>query len=433
MLGDQEQVRVQYRHESELGSSLRDDGDRGPRVLILIENSDFPGDVRVRKEAKSLRESGYVVSVICPALPEEPLKESLWDVDVRRYRPLLARGGAVSQGLEYLTALIKTLWIMIKLLRSPGFDAIQACNPPDLFFLIAWPFKLAGKRFIFDQHDLAPELYSTLYCRDRGLVMRFMRWSERMSYALSDVVIVCNESYRRLALSRGGVESDRVFTVRNGPSDGWPQPMSPDLSLKKGRRFLVAYIGVMGYQDGLDVLLEVVHTLVHTMGFRDATFGLIGDGSAVESLREQARHLGVEDFVDFTGWIKEDGRLSTYLATADACVCPEPSSPLNDHSTFIKVMEYMASGTPIVAFDLRETRVSAQEAAVYAAPGDVEAFARLIKEVLSDEVLRLKMVASAAERIPSLRWETQIPNLLAAYEYTLSRGTQTKMTRMLDT
>ena len=309
---------------------------RGPSVLILLENCAFPMDGRVRKEAKSLLANGYAVSVICPALPEEPLKESLWGVEVRRYRPLLARGGALSQGLEYLNALIRTLWIMIKLLRSPGFDVIQACNPPDLFFLIAWPFKLAGKRFIFDQHDLSPELYSALYCRDRGLVMSVMRWSERMSYALSDAVIVCNESYRRHALSRGSIESDRVFTVRNGPCEGWPTPTSPDSSLKNGRRFLVAYIGVMGYQDGVDVLLEVVHALVHTMGFHDATFALIGDGNAAESLREQARDLGVEDFVDFTGWIKDDERLSTYLATADACVCPEPSSPLNDHSTFIK-------------------------------------------------------------------------------------------------
>ncbi len=402
-----------------MASSVTGDREHRPRALILVENAPLPDDRRVTEEARSLQASGYVVSVICPGVAGQPLAESLDGVEIRRYRPWASRGGALSQGMEYLTALTKTLGLMIALSRNPGFDVIQACNPPDLFFLIVWPFKLAGKRFIFDQHDLSPELYASLYSRDRGLLMWLLRRTERLSYGLSDAVIVTNESYRRLALSRGRVRPDRVFVVRNGPREGWPRPVSADESLKKGRRYLVVYMGVMGQQDGVDVLLRAVGTLVHGTGFCEATVALVGSGKAAESLKELARDLGIEEYVYFTGWIKDEAVLSRYLVTADACVCPEPSSPLNDHSTFIKVMEYMASRTPIVAFDLPETRISAQDAAVYAAPGDVEGFAELLRDVLIDGDLRSKMTAAAADRIPSLRWERQVPNLLSAYDRAL--------------
>jgi glycosyltransferase involved in cell wall biosynthesis len=402
-----------------LEPALRDRRDRPMRVLILVENAPVPGDRRVTSEARSLHANGYVVSVICPTGPGQSSRDSVDGVEVRRYRSIEARGGALSQGIEYLNALAKTFWLMLGLLRTPGFDVIQACNPPDLFWLIVWPFKFAGKRFIFDQHDLAPELYSTLYSRDRGFLMRVQLLSERLSYDAADAVIVCNESFRRIALGRGRVDADRVFVVRNGPREGWPRPVPPDVSLKRGRRFLVVYMGVMGYQDGVDVLLQAVHILVHSMGFRDATFALVGHGNAAGWLREQAKELSIEDFVEFTGWIEDEDRLSAYLLTADACVSPEPSSPVNDRSTFIKVMEYMASHTPIVAFDLPETRVSAQDAAVYASPGDVEGFARRLRDVLVDDDLRSRMTSTAADRIPSLRWECQVPNLLAAYDRAL--------------
>jgi glycosyltransferase involved in cell wall biosynthesis len=186
-----------------------------------------------------------------------------------------------------------------------------------------------------------------------------------------------------------------------------------------GRPYLVAYMGIMGYQDGVDVLVEAVHVLVHAMGFREATFALVGDGSATESLKAQVRRLGLEEYVRFAGWIPDEETMSLYLATADACVCPEPSSPLNDRSTFAKVMEYMAAQKPTIAFDLPETRSSAQDAAVYAAPGDVEGFAARIRQALTDESLRTRMIAAAAARIPSLRWECQVPALLAAYDRAL--------------
>jgi glycosyltransferase involved in cell wall biosynthesis len=406
--------------------------DGNPRVLILLENQTYLIDRRVGPEARSLTAAGYCVSVICPAVAGEPLKESVDGVIVRRYRPRRAKGGAVSQVAEYLTALVKTAWLMMKLARRPGFDAIQSCNPPDLFFLITWPFKLAGKRLLFDQHDLTPELYSSLYGRNTGLILSVLRWSERMSYRLSDAVLACNESYRRLAVTRGGVAPDRVFIVRNGPREGWPRALSPDPSLKNGRPLLVVYMGVMGYQDGVDVLLQVVNILVHRMGFREATFALVGDGDAVKDLKRQAHELGIEDFLDFPGWIRDEDTLSRYLVTADACVCPEPSSPLNDESTFIKVMEYMASATPVVAFDLPETKFSAGDAAAYAAPGDIRGFAERLEEVLTDPTLRTAMREEAVKRMPELRWERQIPNLLAAYERALGRPDERPAARPLE-
>lgn len=395
-----------------------------PRVLILVENGPVPGDRRVTAEAQSLLDNGYVVSVICPAEVGGTLDVPVDGVIVKRYRAMASQGGAVSQVLEYLVALVKTLWLMIGLSRNPGFDVIHACNPPDLFFLITWPFKLAGKRFIFDQHDLAPELYSALYGRDSGIILKALQWTERLSYRHSDVVIVPNESYKRLACSRGNVSPDEVFVVRNGPRKDWPKPVAPDNSLKSGSRFLVVYMGVMGYQDGVDVLIDAIHTLTHEMGFTDARFALVGAGNAFEAIKEQARRLDVEEFIEFCGWVTDDELLSRYLLTADACVCPEPSSPLNDHSTFIKVMEYMSAGKPVVAFDLPETRFSARDAALYVAPGDIEGFASGVKQVLTDDSLRSRMVASAARRMESLRWESQIPTLLEAYDRALAPRTE---------
>lgn len=403
---------------------------RQPRALILVENAPVPGDRRVLAEAESLLANGYAVSVICPATGDSPPREVFNGVLVERFRAgrsPFASGGAREQVLEYLEALAKTVRIMLRLARSPGFDVIQACNPPDLFFLIAWPFRLAGKRFIFDQHDLSPELYSSLYGRDTGLIMSALRWSERLSYRLADAVMVCNESYRRIALTRGGVAADRVFVVRNGPRGDWPLPVAPDPVLKAGRPLLVVYMGVMGEQDGVDVLLDVIHSLVHKSGIREATFALVGDGSAMPLLKRRAAELGIEEFVDFVGWVEDDEVLSRYLATADACVCPEPSSPLNDRSTFIKVMEYMSSGTPVVAFDLPETRFSAGEAAAYAASGDIEGFAARLRDILTDAGLRATMSAEAARRMPDLRWESQVPSLLAAYRRALAgRGEEHK-------
>jgi len=397
----------------------RRDPSKPPRVLLIVQNLPLPGDRRVWLECQALKRAGYEVAAISPAGPGDPRETTLDGVRLYHYPPAPATGSVGSFVYEFAYSWLQTLRLALRDYRRNRFDVIQACNPPDLFFLIVWPFKLLGKRFIFDQHDLTPELYSSLYMRDRGLIMRVLRWSEHRTYRLADVVLSCNESYRRLALTRGGKTPDRVFVVRNGPGENWPIPVAPDPSLKDGRPYLVVYMGIMGFQDGVDVLVEAVHELVHTLGFHEVTFAIVGDGSAMASLKQQARELDVEEWVTFVGWVRDEETMALYLASADACVCPEPSSPLNDQSTFAKVMEYMAAGKPIVAFDLPETRFSAREAAAYAAPGDVAGFARLIRDVLTDATLKRKMTEAAAARIPSLRWERQIPALLAAYDSAL--------------
>ncbi len=391
----------------------------GRRVLILVENESVPHDRRVTDEARALVEAGYAVLVICPADAGEPLTDEVAGARVHRYRPYMARGGAVSQVLEYLVSLIKTAWLVLRVARQPGFDVIHACNPPDLFFLVSWPYKLLGKRFVFDQHDLAPELYAALYGRDSGAIMGALRATEKMSYRMSDAVIVTNESYRAIATSRGGVDPDRVFVVRNGPREGWPRPVEPDPDLREGRRYLVVYMGVMGHQDGVDVLLDAAAHLVHNLAFDDVTFALVGEGDAVPALKEQCERLGIADRVTFAGWISDEDVLSTYLVSADACVCPEPSSPLNDRSTFIKVMEYLASSTPVVAFDLPETRYTAGDAVAFAEPGDVVGFATQIMQVLTNDEMKASLIEAAEKRMPELRWERQVPALLDAYERAL--------------
>ncbi len=395
-----------------------DGGDmgEGKRVLILVENAPVPGDRRVVHEALSLIADGYSVSVICPFGPGQKLAHDTFQgIDIWRYMPMQAQGGTLSQLAEYTLALVKTFWLMLKVARRSGFDIIHACNPPDLFFVVAWPFKLFGKRFIFDQHDLAPELYQAITGKGRGLVLWGLRVTERFTYAMSDVVIASNESYKAIAQDRGGVSADRVFVVRNGPRDGWPKPVAPDESLKRGRSNLVVYIGVMGWQDGVDALIAAANVLVHDLAFTDVHVAIVGDGIAGESLRAQARELRIEEWVEFVGWTDDEDLLSRYLTTADACVCPETSSPLNDHSTFIKVMEYMASNTPVVAFDLPETRYSAGDAALYAPSGDIKGFALRIREALTDSAVRERIRSAAVKRMPELRWEAQVPSLLDAY------------------
>jgi glycosyltransferase involved in cell wall biosynthesis len=391
----------------------------GRRVVILVENESVPHDRRVLDEARALVAHGYEVCVICPADSGELFEETMEGFRVLRYRSSPARSGALNQIREYANALVQTQKLIGRASRNGGFDVILACNPPDLFFLTALPYKLVGKKFIFDQHDLAPELYQSIYGKSTGPLMWALRFSQSMSYRLADSVITVNESYASLARNSGQVPADRVFVVRNGPREGWPLQVPSDDSLKRGHPYLVLYLGVMGYQDGLDVLLQIAEHLVKNLGFGEALFALVGDGDAVPDLKTMAQELGIEQNVEFVGWVSDEELISRYLQTADACVCPEPSSPLNDKSTFVKVMEYMASGKPIVAFDLPETRVSAGDSAVYASPGDVPAFARVLMNVLSDPGQQQLMQAQAEARLPALRWENQVPALLEAFSKAL--------------
>jgi glycosyltransferase involved in cell wall biosynthesis len=386
------------------------------RVLILVENLPSPFDRRVWQEATTLRDAGYAVSIICPTgKGYEKKYEAIDGIDIWRY-PLPAEAeGALGYALEYFAALSWTLLLSLKVFFGKGFDVIHACNPPDLFFLIGNLFKLCGKKFVFDHHDANPELYEAKFGR-RDLLWRAMCLLERLSFRFADVSIATNNSYRRIAIERGGMPPERVFVVRSGPSLERLKVVPAVESLKCGKRYLVGYVGVMGRQEGIDLLLQAVRHLVHKLKRTDIHFGLVGGGTSLQEMQNLARELGVADYVTFTGRVP-DAELLAMLNTADVCVNPDVANEMNDISTMNKIMEYMALGKPMVQFDLTEGRFSAQEASLYAKKNDPVHFAVKIADLLDNPEKRKAMGAFGRRRVQdALEWRYEAPKLLAAYD-----------------
>ena len=297
-----------------------------------------------------------------------------------------------------------------------GFDVIHAHNPPDTLFLVALPFKLLGKRFVFDHHDLCPELYQSRYSAEPGIYTALLRAFEWCSLKLADVTIATNESYKQIEIGRGGLQPDRIFIVRNGPSDEQMESKSPSERLRRLNKTILCYVGSLNPQDGVDYLLRALYRLQNDLQRHDFYCVIIGDGDSLPDLRCLAGQLRLNECIEFTGFIP-DRELLENLAAADICVDPDPSSPLNNVSTWIKVMEYMAHRKPIVSFDLKETRFSAQDAAVFVPPNDELAFARAIMLLMDDPELRRKLGARGRERVQNdLQWSVTGRNLLAAYQ-----------------
>jgi glycosyltransferase involved in cell wall biosynthesis len=390
--------------------------DRPRRVLILVENLPSPFDRRVWQEACALRDAGYVVSIICPtARGYERKFEAIAGIHIYRYSLPVEASGAAGYALEYSIALVSAFVLSWRVLLTRGFDVIHACNPPDLFFLVGAFFKLFGKKFVFDHHDLNPELYEAKFGR-RDVFHRLMLALEYWTFRAADVSIATNESYRSIAIDRGRMPSDRVFVVRSGPSLERLKIVPAENSLKCGRRFLVGYVGVMGKQEGIDHLLRAARHIVHELGRTDVHFGLVGGGTSLEEMKAYAVQLGVADFVTFTGRVP-DRDLLAMLSTADVCVNPDIANDMNDKSTMNKIMEYMALGKPIVQFDLVEGRYSAREASLYAKRNDAVDFAARIVELLDDPVLRAQMGEFGRRRVAEeLEWRYEEPKLLAAYD-----------------
>jgi glycosyltransferase involved in cell wall biosynthesis len=386
------------------------------RVLILVENLPSPFDRRVWQEATTLRDAGYAVSIICPTGKGcEKRHEVIDDIHIWRYRLPTEAEGALGYALEYSHALAKAFWLSWKVLFTRGFDVIHACNPPDLFFLIGGFFKLFGKKFLFDHHDANPELYEAKFGR-RDAFYRLMLLLEKLTFRFADVSIATNLSYRRIAIERGGMPPERVFVVRSGPSLERLKIVPPVPALKKGRKYLVGYVGVMGRQEGIDYLLRAVAHLVHDLARRDVQFALVGGGTSLEEMKRLAHELGVADYVTFTGRVP-DAELLAVLNTAEVCVNPDVANDMNDISTMNKIMEYMALGKPMVQFDLAEGRFSAQQASLYARRNNAFDFAAKIAELLDDPARRAAMGAFGRRRVEhELEWRHEVPKLLAAYE-----------------
>ncbi|MCR9114716.1 MAG: glycosyltransferase family 4 protein, partial [Rhodobacteraceae bacterium] len=316
--------------------------------------------------------------------------------------------------LEYGAALFHEMRLALKILRRHGFDTIQACNPPDLIFLVAAPFKLFGKRFIFDHHDINPELYEAKFGK-RGFFWRLMVLLERLTFRSADVIISTNNSYREIAMTRGGRAAEDIFVVRSGPNLNRLYPRRPNPAWKNGRAAMVAYVGVMGDQEGLDLLLEAAHTLVFVQG-RDVQFVLVGGGPSLQGVQDQCQAMGLQDHVTFTGRAPDDD-LFEVLSTADVCVNPDRVNPMNDKSTMNKILEYMAFSKPIVQFEVTEGRYSAQEASLYAKPNDPVDMAACITALLDDPQRRAQMGRFGRARVEAeLGWDHQVDALIAAYE-----------------
>jgi glycosyltransferase involved in cell wall biosynthesis len=387
------------------------------RVLIIVENLPCPFDRRVWQEARTLAGVGYDVSIICPKGPGyEKGFETIDGIDIHRHSMPQEADGAFGYALEYGWALAMEFWLSLKVLFGRGFDVIHACNPPDTIFIIGAFYKLFGKKFVFDHHDINPELYEAKFGK-RGWGHKLLGVLERLTFNTADMVISTNESYRSIAIGRGGKKPGDVFVVRSGPDLARIKSVPADPALKQGRRYLVGYVGVMGKQEGIDLLLQAVQLIVHRLKRTDIQFGLVGGGTELAAMRQLAKDLGVAEYVTFTGRAP-DSELLVMLNTSDICVNPDRANDMNDRSTMNKVMEYMALGKPIVQFDLTEGRVSAGEASWYARPNDVTDLAQKIVALLADEQQRTHMGAVGRERIERvLAWQHEAPRLIAAYEH----------------
>ncbi len=386
----------------------------GRKILIIVENLPLPFDRRVWQECQTLTAAGANVAVICPTgKGYETLYENIDGVHIYRHSLPLEANGPVGYLLEYGAALFHELRLTVKVLRRHGFDTIQACNPPDLIFLVAAPFKLLGKRFIFDHHDINPELFEAKFNR-KGFLWRMMLLLERLSFLTADVVISTNESYRSIAIKRGGVKPENVFVVRSGPNLNRLKRVPVNRDWANGRKHLIGYVGVMGSQEGIDLLLQAMHDLV-VKRHRSVQAVLVGDGPEFEKLKALAASLQLDGHVTFTGRA-QDTMLFEVLSSADLCVNPDRVNPMNDKSTMNKIMEYMAFGKPIVQFDVTEGRVSAGGASLYALKNDPADFADKIEELLDDPIKREKMGELGRQRVVSeLSWDDQVWPLIEAY------------------
>ncbi len=390
---------------------------RPRRVLFIVENLPVPFDRRVWSEATTLRQAGYDVSVICPKGKDaQASTEVIEGVHIYRHPLPLEAHGVLAYPVEYLWALTFEFYLALKVLLTRGFDVVHACNPPDTIFLIGGFFKLfMRKQFVFDHHDINPELYEAKFGR-RDFFYRLLLFLERWTFRTADISIATNHSYRKIAIERGRMPADRVFVVRSGPKLDRLRLMPPDLKHKNGRSYLIGYVGVIGQQEGIELLLESAVHIVHTLGRRDVHFAIVGGGPALQEMRTRANASGVADFVTFTGRVP-DNELLAVLNTADVCVNPDRANTMNDKSTMNKIMEYMALRKPIVQFDLTEGRFSARDASLYARRNDPIDFATKILELLADPQRRAHMGAYGYQRVrEELSWDYEAPKLLAAYE-----------------
>jgi glycosyltransferase involved in cell wall biosynthesis len=385
-------------------------------VCIVVENLPVPLDRRVWCEARALRDAGYAVSVICPKGKKSctASHEILDGIHIYRHR-IWEGSSAIGYLREYIFGLIAEFYLALQVFAHTRFRVLQGCNPPDTIFLIGLLLKPFGVRFIFDHHDLSPELFEAKFGKSNWLLSAFTRLAEKYSFKVADVSIATNESFKEIAVSRGGKRPDRVFVVRNCPdlTNLRRAPLRPQI--KRGKPLMVVYVGFMGKQDGLDLLLQSIEHIVKHEKRQDTHFVLVGSGTMLPELRAIAAEKNLEPFITFTGQVTHD-EVVMYLSNADLGVSPDPKTPMNDNSTMIKIFEYMAFELPVVLYDLKEGRHVAGPAALYATPNDPVDFAGKVSRLLDCSELRQRLGGCGRKRIEeSLNWESEKVTLLQAY------------------
>ncbi len=394
------------------------------KVLIIVENLPVPFDTRVWQEATTLAENGYLVSVICPkGKGYDADYEYLKGVHVYRHDLPAEGNGALGYAREYFCALREELRLAKRIYKERGFHVIHGCNPPDDIYMVARRFKKKGVDYVFDHHDICPELFEAKFGKASGLLYKSQLWLERQTYKHCAFAFVTNESYKQIAISRGGMKEDKVFVLRSGPKLERLKITPAKSEIKRGRQFMVGYVGVIGQQEGIEYLLKAAKYIKEELHRDDIFWGVVGGGPHLEALRKQSHEMGLDDILEFTGRVSDEVLLD-YLNTADVCVNSDEYNAMNDKSTMNKILEYMALGKPIVQFDLTEGRFSAQEASLYAEPNNAIDMADKIIQLLDNPAKRKEMSEYGRQRIVNeLSWEHTSRALLEGYDkYFKQRG-----------
>lgn len=388
-------------------------------VLIIVQNLPVPLDRRVWLECQALKSAGYEVSVICPKGPSDRPYEELDGVHIYKYKPAPEARGLPGFIIEFVYSWFCTAALSVEVWCRQPFTIMQACNPPDTYWALGLLWKPRGVDFVFDHHDLNPELFLSRFGEPANLLKRIeyagLRWLERMTFRTAKRVISTNESYKAVAVQRGGRMPNEVTVVRSGPDTQLMRPIYPTSNAGGHRKFSLVYLGIMGPQDDVHIVLEVMDDLVHLRGRDDVEATLLGFGDCYEDLREQCTALGLDDYVTFTGRA-DKAMIAEHLSGADIGLCPDLKTPLNDLSTMNKTMEYMSYALPSISFDLVETQVSGGDSVIYVPSGDVTAFANAVERLLDNPELRIAMARRARERVSTeLDWRPQAAAYLGVY------------------
>ena len=391
-----------------------------PHVLIIVQNLPVPLDRRVWLECRALRAAGYEVSVICPKGPGDPAYAVLDGVHLYKYAPPEQADGLLGYAWEFVYCWLRTAALTLKVRRRARFDVMQACNPPDTYWALALPWKLDGVKFVFDHHDLNPEVFRSRFGEPKSLPSKIqltiLKWLERRTFRTANRVISTNTSYRDIAVNRGGVPREHTTVVRSGPDTSVMRPVYADPAVRRGGEHLVAYLGIMGPQDGVDGVLEAADRIVNLHGRKDFRFVLLGFGDCLEDLKRQSTDLGLDDYVEFTGRVGPE-QIAKYLSASTIGLSPDPRSPLNDVSTMNKTMEYMAYALPVVAYRLTETVVSGGECAVYVEPGDSDGLADAVVALADDPARRAELGTAGRRRAEQvLDWRPQAQAYIGVYD-----------------